>query len=113
MACLLHDLTDSRLALLEGPQRLIFGGKLFHAETDPACSEIYLAHGVLSFRVIHRVDLTQDLQVSQAICLFLHIVAGEPGITHVRPVGSSVRIAVAERLKPSKRGACLSKALCH
>ena len=70
-ARLLHDFADPRLALLEGPHCLILAGKLFHAKPDPALSEIYLGHGVLSFRILRRVDLAQDLQVGQAICFFL------------------------------------------
>ena len=66
-ASLLHDFTDSRLALLEGPHCIIFAGILFHAKPDPTLSEIYFGHGVLSFRVLSRVDLAQDLQVGQAI----------------------------------------------
>lgn len=70
-ASLLHDFADPRLALLEGPCCLILAGKLFHAKPYAALSEIYLGHGILSFWVLRRVDLAQDLQVGQAICFFL------------------------------------------
>ena len=69
-SCLLHDLADTRLALLERLQGVALAHKFFPADTHPArVPKIDLGHGVLALGILRRVDLPQDLQVVQPIHL--------------------------------------------
>ena len=95
---LLHDLTDTMLAHLEGLQSLVLRAEFFSAHAHTATPEIDLSHRVLSFWILRWVNLTENLKVRQSVAFIFRTL----WIPASRTIIHSIGFAIVAKRSPFK-----------